>query len=364
MPAPDLAVVSAARSAEVEAPAAALLTGYQRKLLLFLSVATFFEGYDFIALSQILPNLRSEFGLAQEWSGYLVGVAHRRGLVMGLLQGINGLGSIACAILVPALVQVPGLGWRAVYLVAVVPLVLLAYARRGLRETRRFETQATPERARPFGHLWSTPYRGRALLLGAIWFLSYIAAQNAIALWKEHAVHGLGFTDAEVGLAVGVAAGVSMPLVFGVGKLIDGLGRRPGAAIVYAIGAAGTYLCFTVQGFWPVTAALVLGIFGAQAYLPVLTAYDSELFPTDLRSDAFAWCNNVVGRVAYVGAPLAVGGIVGATGLGYGPVIASTAVFPLAAAAIVYASLPETRNRELEDTAALPAAPDPKGRER
>src|SRR5688572_32620728 len=47
-------------------------TPYQRRLFVFLSVATFFEGYDFIALSQILPNLRADLKLGPEWSGYLV----------------------------------------------------------------------------------------------------------------------------------------------------------------------------------------------------------------------------------------------------------------------------------------------------
>ena len=48
------------------------LTGYQWKLFVFLSVATFFEGYDFIALSQILPNLRAEMGLDKTAGGLLV----------------------------------------------------------------------------------------------------------------------------------------------------------------------------------------------------------------------------------------------------------------------------------------------------
>ena len=47
-------------------------SSYQRRLFVFLCVATFFEGYDFIALSQILPNLRADLGLGPEWSGYLV----------------------------------------------------------------------------------------------------------------------------------------------------------------------------------------------------------------------------------------------------------------------------------------------------
>ncbi len=407
------------------------LTDYQKKLFLFLGVATFFEGYDFIALSQVLPKLRVAFDLEPAWAGYLVGMvnvgavlafflvrladrwgrrrlltitiagytaftllsgfapnvyafallqlfarvfllaewalsmviaaeefpAGKRGLMIGFLQGINGVGSVVCALLVPVLVpEAHPEQWRRVYFVAVVPLLLLAYARRGLKETRRFEMQARSERARPLAYIWSTPYRGRMLQLGAIWFVSYIAAQNATSLWNEHAANELGFTTQQVGLAIAIAAGVSMPLVFGVGKLIDRIGRRRGAAIVYAVGAAGTYFCFTLEGFWPVTCALVLGIFGAQAYLPVLNAYTAELFPTDLRGDAFGWCNNLLGRIAYVGAPVVVGGIVGATGLGYGPIVAATSIFPLVALALVYALLPETQNRELEETAALPDA--------
>ena len=47
-------------------------TPYQRKLFVFLSVATFFEGYDAIALTQILPNVRAELGLTELHAGVLV----------------------------------------------------------------------------------------------------------------------------------------------------------------------------------------------------------------------------------------------------------------------------------------------------
>ena len=48
------------------------LTSYQRRLLVFLSVATFFEGYDVMALSQILPNLRADLGLSKATGGMLI----------------------------------------------------------------------------------------------------------------------------------------------------------------------------------------------------------------------------------------------------------------------------------------------------
>ena len=50
------------------------LSSYQRRLFVFLSVATFFEGYDFMALTQILPELRADFGLDRTAGGILLGV--------------------------------------------------------------------------------------------------------------------------------------------------------------------------------------------------------------------------------------------------------------------------------------------------
>lgn len=45
------------------------LSSYQKKLLIFLSVATFFEGYDLLALTQILPEIRTQFGLTPTYGG-------------------------------------------------------------------------------------------------------------------------------------------------------------------------------------------------------------------------------------------------------------------------------------------------------
>jgi len=54
----------------------ASFTAYQKRLFAFLSVATFFEGYDVIALSQVLPNLRADFGLSKTAGGMLIAGAN------------------------------------------------------------------------------------------------------------------------------------------------------------------------------------------------------------------------------------------------------------------------------------------------
>ncbi len=402
------------------------LTPYQRRLFVFLSVATFFEGYDFFALTQILPNLRQEMGIdeaaagalvafinvgtllayilvrkADKWgrrrvltatiAGYtiftlltgfapniwifailqmiarvfLIGEwatsmviaaeefpASRRGMVLGVINAFASLGSIACAGLVPFLIQAPW-GWRTVYFVGIIPLIILAYARRNLKETQRFTDQPkdTGGVKRTFTHIWHTPYRKRMLQLGLIWFLTYICTQNGVTFWKEFAVAERGFTDKEVGAAITVAAIGSMPLVFLSGKLLDVVGRHKGAGIIFGLASVGVFLAYTLHGQWPLTFALALGIFGASAVLPVLNAYSTELFPTDLRADAFAWANNLLGRIGYVLSPLLIGLLARETS--WGSAVRLTAIFPVIAVLVIFWLLPETKNKELEETAAL-----------
>jgi putative MFS transporter len=160
-----------------------------------------------------------------------------------------------------------------------------------------------------------------------------------------------GLTDAQVGGSITLAAVAAMPLVFLVGVLLDGLGRRKGAVVVFLLTAFGVFGSYAFHDRWVLTGALVLGIFGASAVLPVLNAFSTELFPTDLRADAIAWSNNLLGRVGYVLSPALVG--VAAERFGWGAAVRATAVFPLIALLLILAWLPETGSRELEETAAL-----------
>ena len=397
---------------------------YQWKLLAFLSVATFFEGYDFLALTQILPNLRADMGLDRDAAGYLIGFvnlgtmlayvlvrradqwgrrrvltitiagytiatflsglspnvwvfavlqliarifligewavsmviaaeefpAARRATVIGIVQACSSLGSVVCAGVVPLLLTT-SYGWRSVYFVGVLPLVLIAIARRGLRETERFVHKDASANT-SLMQIWRSPYRRRMLVMAAIWAVSYVGAQNGVAFWKEFAVHERGFTDAEVGMAIVIAAVVSMPMVFASGWLLDRVGRRRGSIVIFGVGALGVLGSYTLYAPWALTASLVLGIFSASAYLPVLNTYTTELFPTEYRGAAFAWSNNLLGRVSYVLSPVIVGVIAEAVS-GFGPVVAATSVFPIITIVMIYALLPETKARELEDTAVL-----------
>ncbi|WP_437648824.1 MFS transporter [Sorangium sp. So ce362] len=400
-------------------------TPYQRRLFWFLSVASFFEGYDYLALTQILPNIGAEMGLAARHEGLLVGVINsgtmiayllvrkadqwgrrrvltitilgytlfsvltglapnvyvfavlqllarifligewavsmvyaaeeypsdRRGMVIGVIQAFSSLGSIVCAGVVPLLLST-SYGWRSVYFVGGIPLLVMAVVRRGLRETARFEQAAAAregEGAQPLMRIWRSPHRGRMLQLALIWGLTYVCTQNAVTFWKTFAIRERGFSDAEVGASITFAAVVSMPLIFASGKLLDVVGRRAGAVIIYVLAAAGVLGAYSLGSRAGLTVALVFAIFGASGVLPVLNAYNSELFPTHLRADALAWSNNLLGRIGYILSPIGVG--VAAEQMGWGRAVSATAIFPVIALALILWLLPETRGKELEETA-------------
>ena len=403
------------------------LSAYQKKLFVFLSVATFFEGYDFIALTQVLPEVRAAMSLSKAQSGFLVAFinagtvlafvlvrladrwgrrrvltitiagytlstfatglapgplsfavfqflarmfliaewattmviaaeeypAERRGMVLGVIQGFSALGSIVCAGVAPFLMDHTAYGWRSVYFVGIVPLVILAFARRGLRESRRFAEQVAEGTMVQLSlfHIWRTPYRRRLIQMSAIWALTYLCTQNAVMFWKAFVLESRGFTSQQVALSISIAAVVSMPLVFYSGKLLDQIGRKSGAVVIFAMTVLGVVGSYGLHGRWPLTLALVFGIFGASAVLSVLNAFTTELFPTELRGSAFAWSNNLLGRIGYVAGPAIVGVV--ATDYGWGPAVQITVIGPVIAVILILLWLPETGSKELEETAAV-----------
>jgi putative MFS transporter len=398
-------------------------TPYQWRLFFFLSVATFFEGFDMFALSQILPSLRLEWGLSKtalgllatvtnfgtvlayllvyradrwgrrrvmtvtiigytlmslltaaspnvyvfaivqllarvfligEWATAMVYAAEefsaqRRGVVVGMIQAMASVGSIVCAGVVPILLKT-SLGWRTVYLVGAIPLLVIAMARRTLRESSRFEASAQKS-ARDLMIIWRTPHKKRVIQLALIWSLTYVCTQNTVTFWKEFALSERHWTEKQVGGVLTIAALVSLPAILGIGKLLDAWGRRVGAVVVYSALVLGTLGAFLLASRVGLIVALVLTVFAQSSVLALLNAVTGELFPTDVRGDGFAWSNNLLGRIGYVLSPIALGGL--AEKVGWGPAIASTALFAMGGFVLFWLWIPETKGRELEETAKL-----------
>lgn len=399
---------------------------YQIRLLMFLSIATFFEGYDFIALVQVLPKLVETMSLDQGSTGIMVSIinigsilsffiiyladrlgrkhmlaitiagytiasfltglagspwafaaiqllarifllgevaiamiyaaeefpANRRGRVIGMLQVSATLGIIFCAGITPILLKTD-LGWRSIYFVGTIPLILVAFARRNLKETKRYKQSKNNEireSIRDFIHLVKGPYAPRVFLIASIWALTYMCAQSLITFWNLHAIHSLGMSYESVSRCIMIAALGSTPLLFGIGRLLE-LGRRKASILVYTLLILGTIGCYNLTNENLLIASLILSFFAVSGVVPILNAYTVELFPTEMRANAFAWCNSLLGRLGYVFSPLLVG--FAALHVGYGMAVTATAIFPLIALIIILKKLPETAGLSLETTSRL-----------
>ena len=397
-------------------------TPYQKRLFVFLSVATFLKANDFLALAQILPNLRADFGIdefqagllfafvnfgtivawllirrADQWGrrnvmmitivGYTVftflsGLAwdvwsfalfqfiarvfligewatsmvyaseeypnDRRGTVIGVLQAFSSLGAVFCAGITPFLLT-SAYGWRTVYLVGVFPLIILAFARRNLKETRRFEKLKADGKLTTgdFFAIMRGPHRRRVLQLASIWIITYACSHTAISFWKDFALNERSFSDGDVGFSLTVASIASMPMVFLSGKLLDSIGRKWGSTVIFILTSLGVFSAYYFEGQTALTLALVFAIFGVSAVLPALNTFTTELFPTEVRSDAFGWANNLLGRLGYVISPIFIGWA--AERWSWGAAIRPTAVFPLLALVLIWWLLPETNGKDIDE---------------
>jgi putative MFS transporter len=404
-------------------------------LILLVSTASFFEGYDFIILNLVLPLLRDEYGLSvwqgslvvssialgtiaaffvlrlgdyfgrramlmwtvlgytvataltaashsicgfaamqflarvflvAEWGTSTVIVAEelpaaKRGLGISIVQAAAGVGGIVGSAIFPIVSKV-ALGWRAMYLIGIIPLVIVFFVRRSLRETKRYSELRAHQADKPkWTEILGPKYRKKLLLIALLWFFMYCGYTPILSFYTDYAIHDRGLTTAQVGFMAAIAYTIGLSGFVVAGRLMDAWGRRPTCILFFGVGSLATAAAFNIAGSpLAMGAALVVLIFFATSYLTLCSTYTTELFPTRLRASASAWTNNTLGRVGMVASPMMVGalsslfasttgGTKGGPTTGYGPAISLMGLFPLLCALIVLVFLPETKGRELEE---------------
>lgn len=305
----------------------------------------------------------AEFGVAVTLLAEEVPPEHR-GRSLSWLLLVSPLGAVMAGALVAAGFLHNGLGWRAFFLLAAGPLVVVFFARRHLRESQAF-LSASGQKAcsRPhglkFGQLamgslavFRGQARSRALAVGGIAFLQGLASAAAVGWWTYYAEHERHFGTGTAGAFFAAAALVSVLGYLACGRVADKLGRRP-VAVVYILGAVTcAVVTFQVSDRWLMLPFLMgTGFFGI-GIAPVLSAFATELFPTTVRAQASAWARNGFGNTGSVLGPALVG-IMGASSAplhSTGTAVSVLAALFVLAVPLVVWAIPETRGARLSQS--------------
>lgn len=341
------------------------LVGRRRLLLITIfgqALATLATGFvttyhQFVAM-QLVTRI---FGYAEEMLCFVVVAeeveARARGWASGTLATMDYVGAGVAALVFAAIGAIP-YGWRSLYVIGSLPIFLVAFLRRYLPETQRFETRKADaamgtkiSAALDMMKKIATehPWRLSMLLIGV--GAEGFALWPAVVLGPKYLQTNLHFTPLETTLLTVVGGALAAVFNIYAGRFSDRVGRRVVAAATMAISAV-CYGLFYSGIDWPYVALMwAPGFFGFLCADALIAGLSAELFPTAYRA-TMSGLRYFVGILA--GAiSMALEGVFYDKLGGHGPAIVAMMVLtPVAILAIL--QLPEPAGRSLEDVAGLP----------
>jgi putative MFS transporter len=285
--------------------------------------------------------------------------ADRRARALGTLLTFSALGTIAVGLLLGAGLADTSLDWRAFYLVGLLPLLVLSVFRRRLKETRRFEEVKAgrlAEDPKPSMLVpWRKQYRRNLLVVGMAHMFRSIPLFGSTAWWAFYAERERGFTSNQVAIYIISAYGLGCLGYYICGRTMERIGRRP-TAMIYAVGAISfSILLFQTTSKGISFFALLFAVFFGLGMAPVMSAFATELFPTEIRGQTAAWIRNVFEIAGYVFGP-AIIGILGDHKSGaignVGDTVTALMLLQIPTLYLFWRYMPETKGHVLEDVAA------------
>jgi len=274
--------------------------------------------------------------------------ARSRAWAASVLVLSAGLGS-GMAVWILPVADLDVRGWRVIYLMAILGILVIRSVGKRLPESSRFERMEQHVAARRSADTKSVRERRRRrlTLLATSAFLLAMFAAPASGFQNDFLKDERGFSAAQISLFTLIT---STPAGIGVlvgGYLAETRGRRPVGALGVALGTIMAVLSFLSHGFGLWLFALGGVVLGGMA-VPALAVYGPELFGTHDRGRA----NGTIVTIGVAGSALGLviaGTLSDSMGGSLAPALMLLAIGPIIVAGLVATIFPETAATELED---------------
>lgn len=289
--------------------------------------------------------------------------ADSRGRANGLMGAAASVGAALPAMLLqPAVAS--GHGWRALFVLGALPLLLLPLLWRGVRESeiwlagRARSAAAGAVRPSPastlrtqFREVLAPQLRTRFLAVSALWLVINFWSAATLFFFTWYVVEERGWTPRHIQIVAPLALLFAFLGYALAGQLMDRIGRRRTAVLLLILATGATVFCFRATDAWAIGAGWMLLQLALGVWV-VGHVMTTELFPTEVRASAYGLAHNLLGRWGFVAGPAAVSALAAPLG-GTSHAIVALAFVNLLAIPLVLWALPETRGVDLQGPQAM-----------
>jgi putative MFS transporter len=234
------------------------------------------------------------FGYAEEMLCFVViaeeVAAGARGWANGTISALDYIGAGLASLVFAAVTLLP-YGWRSMYVIGALPLLVVGFLRRRLPETQRFAVKE--KSAAAVSKLQETlallrglvrDYPGRiAAILTAVCAMGF-AEGPATVLAQKYLQSSLGYTPGQVTMLLIPGGLIGLALTIAMGRLSDRIGRKPSAMIMACTMGISFWGFFSPVPGWAIPPLWVLGFFGFFSGSALMAGFALEIVPTQYRA--------------------------------------------------------------------------------